>query len=122
LPLVVLRVRDTNAARPAEPYPAPTREERMGSSELELASDVEKLAQAVKAHWGQSGAAEGKFQSLLTMIDLLGEHCLAQPRDCLGDNSDADYQISPTGSLDAGEVLAVAGTLGTLTGNATYVS
>ena len=122
LPMVVLRVRDTNAARTAEPYPAPTREERGAHSELALATDVEALAQAVKEHWGQSGAAQGTFQSLLTMIDLLGEHCLQRPRDCLGDNSDADYQISPTGSLDAGEVLAVAGTLGTATGNATYVS
>lgn len=122
LPLLMLRVRDTNAARAAEPYPAPVREAREGSSELALAGDVEKLAGAVKAHWGQPGAAEGKFESLLTMIDLLGEHCLAQPRNCLGDNSDTDYQISPTGNLDAGEVLAVVGTLGTLTGNATYVS
>ena len=122
LPLVVLRVRDTNAARPAEPYPAPTREERVGNSELALANNVEKLAQAVKERWGQSSAAEGTFQSLLSTIDLLGEHCLQRTRDCLGDNSDADYQISPTGSLDAGQVLAVAGTLGTVTGNATYVS
>lgn len=122
LPFVVLRVRDTDAARPADPYPAPTRDERVGSSELALAGDVETLAGAVKKHWGQPGAGEGKFQSLLTMIDLIGEHCLQRPRNCLGDNSDADYQISPTGSLDAGEVLAVAGTLGTLTGNATYVS
>lgn len=122
LPLVVLRVRDTNTARPAEPYSAPTREERVARSELELANDVEKLAQGIKESWGQPGAAEGKFQSLLLMIDLLGEHCLQRTRDCLGDNSDADYQISPTEGLDGGQVLAVVGTLGTMTGNATYVS
>jgi hypothetical protein len=122
LPLVVLRVRDTNITRQAEPYSAPPREERVARSELELANDVEKLAQGIKETWGQSGAATGKFQSLLLMIDLLGEHCLQRTRDCLGDNSDADYQISPTENLDGGQVLAVVGTLGTMTGNATYVS
>ena len=109
LPLVVLRVRDTNIARPAEPVSAPTREERVARSELGLANDVDKLAQTIKERWGQPGAAEGKFQSLLLMIDLLGEHCLQRTRDCLGDNSDADYQISPTEGLDGGQVLAVAG-------------
>jgi hypothetical protein len=122
LPLAVLRVRDTNIARLAEPFLAPTREDRVARSELELANDVEKLAQGIKESWGQPGAAEGKFQSLLLKIDLLGEHCLQRTRDCLGDNSDADYQISPTENLDGGQVLAVVGTLGTMTGNATYVS
>jgi len=56
------------------------------------------------------------------MIDLLGEHCLQRTRDCLGDNSDADYQIGPTEGPDRGEVLAVVGTLSTMTGNASYVS
>ncbi len=122
LPLAVLRVRDVNTNRATEPYAMPVRDERVGRSELALADDVDTLVQAVKEHWGQSAATGGKFQSLLVMLDLLGEHCLQQPRDCLGDNSDADYQISPTASLDAQEVLAVVGTLGTATGNATYVS
>lgn len=122
LPLAVLRVRDTNAGRPTEPYPIPTREARMAASEQEHAAAVAGLVQAVKAHWNQPAATEGQFQSLLLAIDLIGEHCLAHMRNCLGDNSDADYQISPTVSLDAGEVLAVVGTLGTETRNATYVS
>jgi hypothetical protein len=122
LPLAVLRVRDMNAGRAAEPHPVPTRDERVGRSERELADDLDGLVQAVKERWGQSGATDGEFVSLLHWIDLLGEHCLQNTRNCLGDNSDADYQISPTVSLDAGEVLAVVGTLGTETGNATYVS
>jgi hypothetical protein len=40
----------------------------------------------------------------------------------LGDNWDAAYQVwAPPKSLDNGEIYAVAGTLGTETGNATYV-
>jgi hypothetical protein len=42
--------------------------------------------------------------------------------DCLGDTQDADYQIGPTLGIDDGQVIAVVGTLGTETGNATYVS
>lgn len=122
VPLAVLRVRDMNPGHAAEPYAVPTREERVGRSEKELADDLDGLVQAVKEHWGQSGATDGEFRSLLHWIDLIGEHCLQRLRDCLGDNSDADYQISPTASLDAGEVIAVVGTLGTATGNATYVS
>jgi hypothetical protein len=42
--------------------------------------------------------------------------------NCLGDSQDADYQISASHHLDNGEVIAVVGTLGTKTGNATYTS
>jgi hypothetical protein len=42
--------------------------------------------------------------------------------NCLGDSGDADYQASLTEGIDSGQVLAVVGTLGTATGNATYTS
>jgi hypothetical protein len=42
--------------------------------------------------------------------------------DCLGDTRDASYQFRAGYTFDNGEVYAVAGTLGTATGNATYVS
>jgi hypothetical protein len=42
--------------------------------------------------------------------------------DCLGDSQDADYQISASGQIDGGQVIAVVGTLSTETGNATYTS
>ena len=43
--------------------------------------------------------------------------------DCLGDNQDDEPQISGgTYHLDDGQVIAVVGTLGTKTGNATYSS
>lgn len=122
LPLTVLRVRDTNRDRAEEPYPLPVREERKARSELELKDEVENLTKAVKQQWGQPDAPDAQFESLLLKVDLIGEHCLKRPMNCLGDNSDADYQISPTVSLDQGEVIAVVGTLGTATDNATYVS
>lgn len=122
LPLAMLRVRDRNAGRATEPQPIPMREKRAARSERDLANDVRDLVQAVKNHWGQLNASDGEFHSLLLTMDLIGEHCLQRQRNCLGDNSDADYQISPTASLDSGEVVAVVGTLGTETGNATYVS
>ncbi|WP_133717750.1 hypothetical protein [Methylocaldum gracile] len=121
-PLAILRVRDTNTARPTEPYPKPVRDERIAKSELGFEGDVENLVEAVKQHWGQPDAKDGPFESLLLKVDLIGEHCVRRPMNCLGDTQDTDYQISPTESIDSGEVLAVAGTLGTATGNATYTS
>ncbi|BBA36840.1 uncharacterized protein sS8_4917 [Methylocaldum marinum] len=122
LPLAVLRVRDTNTARPTEPYPKPAYDERIARSELGLKGDVENLVEAVKQLWGQPAAKDRAFESLMLTVDLIGQHCLERPMNCLGDTQDADYQISPTESIDSGEVLAVVGTLGTATGNATYTS
>ncbi len=42
--------------------------------------------------------------------------------DCLGDTQDATYQFLPGLTLDTGLVYALVGTLGTRTGNSTYVS
>jgi hypothetical protein len=123
LPLTVLRVRDTDLVRGPERYPIPGRDERtVNRSEMELEGDLTTLITEVKQHWGQADATEEEFESLLLRVDLTGEHCLRRPMNCLGDTSDADYQVSPTVSIDSGEVLAVVGTLGTATGNATYAS
>lgn len=122
LPLVVLRVREKTPSRAVEPYPAPVREEHIAKSELGLKDDANKLIAAVKQKWGQSQASTSPFESLFLMVDLYGPHCLMRPQNCLGDTSDTDYQISTTEGLDAGEVVAVVGTLGTKTGNATYTS
>ena len=87
------------------------------------------------------------FKSLTLWVDLIGQHCLGYdgpppldpnefpsniynypllprgPMDCLGDNQDDEPQISGgTYHLDDGQVIAVVGTLGTETGNATYSS
>ena len=122
LPLVVLRVRDKSATRATQPYPIPVRETRTAYSELGLKGDVDSLVASVKQHWGQASAPASQLESLLLSVDLLGEHCLKRPMNCLGDTADADYQASPTVNIDSGEVLAVVGTLGTVTGNATYTS
>lgn len=127
LPLAVLRVRDTNVARTTEPYAAPTLDTRTASSELALKDDLDHLIALVKKKWKQDGAASARFLVPVLMppqgIDLIGQHCLKHPMNCLGDTQDTDtYRISPTLSIDNGEVIAVVGTLATKTGNATYVS
>lgn len=76
----------------------------------------------MRAHWGQPLATAGPFVSAFRFLDLVGQHCLARPMNCIGDTQDADYQIGPSLRIDDGEVIAVVGTLGTATGNATYVS
>ena len=122
IPLSIFRVRDKDTTRPTEPFPISPRTDKIAKSELYLENDLNNLVKAVKQHWGQPSAEDVSFQSLRLWIDLLGEHCLNRPMNCLGDNSDADYQIGKSSNLDTGEVVAVVGTLGTATGNASYVS
>lgn len=122
LPLQVFRVREKIPTHTAEPYPAPVREPRAARTDLKLQGDLNNLVKEVKIRWGQVDASDASFQNLLLWVDLLGEHCLKRPMNCLGDTADADYQISKTVSLDKGEVIAAAGVLGTATGNASYVS
>ena len=91
---------------------------------------------AIRSYYDQDGDPR-EFRSLSRWIDLIGQHCLGHdgppapeppitlprgPMNCIGDSQDADYQISATYQIDHGEVVAVVGTLGTKTGNATYTS
>jgi hypothetical protein len=105
----------------------PEYDDRTADSELWLKGDLDSLISAVKTKWHQPAARHASFLVPVLMppqgIDLVGQHCLDLPMNCLGDTQDTDsYRISPTLSIDAGEVIAVAGTLATATGNATYVS
>jgi hypothetical protein len=123
LPLAVLRVRDPDRVRPAEPYAVLAYDARSGDSELTLAGDLQALAQAVRTQWGQPDAVIRQFLNPFSFVDLVGQHCLARPMNCLGDSQDTDtYRISPPLTIDHGEVLAVMSTLATVTGNAVYVS
>ena len=129
LPLTVFRVRDVSGLRPANPFPVQGYDPRHWNfDEAVLAEDLDSLAAAVRSFWNQPAAPRFQSFSLFTGVDLVGQHCLGFPNpargpmNCLGDTQDSDYQISPSFSLDSGRVIAVLGTLGTETGNATYVS
>jgi hypothetical protein len=123
LPFAVLRVRDVNTARATEPYPTPAYDARSAISELGLGTDLGTLLGALKQQWGQPAAPAGSFINAFSYIDLVGQHCLGRPMNCLGDGQDTDtYRISPALGIEGGQVIAVLGTLATATGNATYVS
>ncbi len=131
--LRVLRIRD-NRIRPPQAYPdwnPDSPEVRRGVSEAYLADDVDALVYEVSEEWGQpcadgdcvgSGSAMRFIDTQSRPFDLVGAKCLTIGMDCLGDTQDATYQFRPGLSFDDGEVYAVVGTLGTTTGNATYVS
>jgi hypothetical protein len=118
------------------PYPIPAYAVKTAESELGLAADMQDLIDTVKARWNQAHAAVMPFAvaelAWPAGLDTLGQHCLQRPMNCLGDNQDDSFRISPTISLDTnrivsdkiaqGDVVAVMGTLATATGNATYVS
>lgn len=67
----------------------------------------------------------GTFRDFLDLqgssINLVGPECTEIGMNCIGDGQDSSYQMTPDFLLDTGYVYAVAGTLGTRTGNATYV-
>lgn len=139
LPLTILRVRDSKSTSAKNPFAIPEYEPKETNfDERALGTDLSNLVAAVKQYWGQEEASSVNFRSLSFWIDLIGQHCLGAdgppdpregialprgPMNCLGDSQDADYQISgDTFYLDDGQVIAVVGTLGTETGNATYTS
>ena len=138
LPLTVLRVRYGGASDPSRPvpYPIPDYEIKTANSELGLAYDLKDLIATVKERWNQAYAQVLPFAVAELPwpdgLDTVGQRCLERPMNCLGDNQDDSFRISPNISFDTnptvtdgiaqGDVVAVVGTLATATGNATYVS
>lgn len=132
-PLVVLRIRDTRPYRQPRLYPAwldDSPETRTAEDEHWLQGNVDDLISAVRERWAQPcNAADGCTDASLPFIDtqsypfnLVGPKCDNIGMDCVGDTQDASYQFRGGWTFDNGEVYAVVGTLGTQTGNATYVS
>lgn len=127
LPLTVLRIRDTSG-RPAQPYDLPVLDARTAVDESPLAPDFLKLVTAVNERWGQPCAVSNCSDRAMNFIDLqgsqinlVGPECTKIGMNCIGDCQDTSYQITANFLLDTGYVYGVAGTLGTRTGNATYV-
>lgn len=130
--LTVVRIRDIRWRRPPQRYPAwedDSPETRTAVPEGYLTGDLTGLVYAVSQAWGQACADPDCSAAALPFIDtqshpfnLVGPKCDNIGMDCLGDTQDASYQFRPVRSFDNGEVYAVVGTLGTATGNATYVS
>lgn len=129
----VLRIRDTRPHRPPQRYPAwvdTSAEARIAVSEAYLKDDLNALVVAVGEAWEQPIKDEDDWEErALPFIDtqsypfnLVGPLCDNIGMDCQGDTQDASYQFRPGLTFDNGEVYAVVGTLGTATGNATYVS
>ncbi len=125
-PVAVLRVRDIRRRDP-QPYGALANlQPRTAVNESQYEPDLLNLATAVIQNWGHSGygATTARFHDLQSEpAVMVGPSCVPVGENCLGDNWDASYQLYSPGphSLDHGEVYAIAGTLGTETGNATYV-
>jgi len=150
LPLTILRVRDPNGGKAQEPFEIQPYEAKKANFDeaYYLEDDLSNLVTAVKKYWRPGGVSKPldapaiEFRSLTLWVDMIGQHCLGYdgppapdpdekpeitlprgPMNCLGDNQDDEPQISGgTYHLDDGQVIAVVGTLGKETGNATYTS
>jgi len=128
-PLVVLRIREKAPQQAPETYPPVAYENRTAVDEHNLKEDLSSLMAAVSRKWGQpctntdcSDRAENFIDLQRDPIWMVGSLCLSFMENCIGDNWDATYHIHPPLPIDNDEIYAVAGTLGTKTGNATYVS
>ncbi|HJV64314.1 MAG TPA: hypothetical protein VJ550_01130 [Geomonas sp.] len=128
LPLAVLRVRDTRANHQVQTYPPLVLPTRTAVDELPLKPDLGALLASVANKWGQPCATDDCSDRALTFIDVqrfppytVGPLCRQIGENCLLDNSDASYHFYGQLSFDNDEIYAAAGTLGTETGNATYV-
>src|SRR3990172_2654316 len=125
LPLVVLRVRDTRPNRPPVAYPPFTEpEEKQISDESYLEDDLKNLVEDVCQRWGQPLAVNQVLPFLRVEtkpINMVGPKCSPIGMNCLGDTQDATYQYSFPLPVGNQIIYAVVGTLGTQTGNATYV-
>lgn len=128
LPLTVLRVRDTSG-RAAQPYDPPViLDKRTAVDESLLAADLTRLVVAVNERWAQpcaTGDCSDRAADFIDLqgsqVNLVGPECTKIGMNCIGDTQDTTYQMTADLLLDTGFVYAAAGTLGTRTGNATYV-
>lgn len=130
--LTLLRIRDTRSHRRPQLYPAwvdDSPERRTAVHEGYLRPDLTRLVAKVSAAWGQPCTRVDCLDRAISFIDtqsypfnLVGPLCDNIGMDCLGDTQDASYQFLGGFGFDNNEVYAVVGTLGTATGNATYVS
>jgi hypothetical protein len=123
LPLSVVRVRERpSSTRAAQPYPTSVYEARSATPEAQYSSDLDGLVAAVCDRWGgcDQPAPIGDLQA--PPLNQIGPTCRQVGMNCLGDGQDSPYYYSGQLPLDDGEVYAVVDTLGTQTGNATYVS
>lgn len=132
LPLVVLRVRDGRPGCKPQKYPPyfyNDVEKRKAVDEWPLANDLGNLLAAVSNRWGQPcGTADEcldrseSFMDLQTSpVYLVGPLCTMIGQNCLLDTQDTAYQLYKPDTFDKEKIYAVSGTLGTKTGNATYV-
>jgi len=129
LPMVVLRVRDARPNHEPEPYPPVVLRTRTAFDENTLQSDVMKVVSAVHQTWTGQPCANADCSDVAKRfhdfqgdpVYAVGPLCTPIGQDCVGDNWDATYHFHGPNSLDNGEIYAVAGVLGTETGNATYV-
>ena len=126
--LKVLRVRDTSPGYQKETFPAWKPESPEARTGAYLSEDLTKLVHAVAEAWGQDctdSACTDRYKSFTDVqsapFNLLGPKCAEIGMDCAGDTQDASYGFCPGITFDDGEVWAAIGTLGTETGNATYV-
>ena len=126
LPLTVLRVRATGPARSVKPYPPLVYEPRVTPvNEVtgpQLRRGLVRLAAKVCERWGQPCDPKPLINLQGFPIRGIGRDCREIGENCAGDNWDASYFIAGARPLDSGEVYALVGTLGTQTGNATYVA
>ena len=130
-PLTVLRVRAPASLGPVQRYGSLIFEPLTASSEAYLGPDLDDLVTAMCGRLSSQGFTsadctqpppESSFMKDLGRdYGWAGPYCRDIGMNCQADQQEAAYPFSAPRYLDTGQVFAVAGTLATETGNATYV-
>ena len=122
LPLAVLRVRERPASpRAPKPYPVPVLDPRTASPEGRYSGDLNNLVSAVCLRWGSCTNRTSLIDGQAPPVNAVGPICRPIGMNCLADTQDTTYGFSTDLTLDHHEIYAIASTLATETGNATYV-
>lgn len=132
LPLTVLRLRAPASLGPVQRYKSLTFEQRKGYSEADLADDLKNLVDAVcdrvtnyttlaSLDCAQKPPDSSYMVEMGRDLGWVGPYCRSIDMNCNVDQQESSLYFSPLSSLDAGQVLAIVGTLATETGNAVYV-
>ncbi|MFA6002165.1 MAG: hypothetical protein WC828_08685 [Thermoleophilia bacterium] len=123
LPLSVLRVRENpSSTRAAQPFPISAYDARSATPEAQYVGDLNDLIGAVCKRWGSCDQPAPLIDVQAPPINDIGPSCRQIGMNCIADGQDTPYYYSSDLPLDHGEIYAVADTLATETGNATYVS
>jgi len=128
----ILVYRVSKNTLPFTPFSAPAYTQKMIVDESDYNASLVELTALLAAHMQTTTGLPVQSTEMYTseidmatgqLAGLVGQECIAQGNDCLGDNQDTDaYRFGFVGTLDSNRSVIVTGVNHTLNDAATYIS